>query len=179
MYASRYRSTTTFRGILLCASVVLAVACDGGGRSEEDAAPAASDSIATDGAVAMGPKACDLAAEADLERITARELQPARTTNDYMGVSQCQWDAADAPDSGIVISLHQNGRFENYQRVEGSTPVEGIGDEAVWNPTSRQLAFRQGAAVVSISFLMEPAERKWGEEIGRAVVARLQETAGD
>ena len=153
--------------------VFLAFGCSAGG----DAAPGGT---ATDSAAAVagaagdtaGVKACDLATAESLTSIVGQEFRAGRTTNDYMGVSQCKWDRVSG-DGDVTVSLHLEGNFENYARVPGATTVSGLGDEAVWNAGTRQLAVRSGAAVMSVSFLFEPAEREWAEAIARAGVEAL------
>src|SRR5687768_16133706 len=95
------------RGVRISAVMVL-FAC-----SASDERPAAEANAARDSsapaeaapAVSGGVKACDLVNTPDLERIVGITLQPARTTNDYLGVSQCRWDRATGSEGGISIAL--------------------------------------------------------------------------
>lgn len=57
--------------------------------------------------------------------------------------------------------------------MPGATEVAGIGDAAVWNQQTGQLAFRQGTAVVSISFLATPADPQWARALARRAAAKL------
>jgi hypothetical protein len=148
--------------------VVLVAACAGDDKAGNS--DAATDTAATVVAP-TGPKACDLVTADDLRRITGQTFAAGAVTNDYMGVSQCTFKLADGGD-GVVVSLHEHGKMENYTRVEGSTPVNRLGDEAVWNPESRQLAFRQGEAVVSVSMLMT-SEPIWARDVAEAALRKL------
>ena len=150
--------------------VFLAFGCSGGG----DAAPGgtaadSAEAVADLAADTAGVTACDLVTAGMLTSIVGETFRAGRTTNDYMGVSQCKWDRVSG-DGDVTVSLHRKGNFENYARVPGATPVSGLGDEAVWNEETRQLAVRSGEAVMSVSFLFEPVEREWAEEIARASV---------
>jgi hypothetical protein len=157
-------------------ALALVTACDDGARK---ASVAAADSAVSGEAAppvesVPGVKACDLMTAEDARRITAVELQTGVTTNDYMGSSQCRFDRADGSRTGIMISLHTHGDIENYRKVPGSTQVDGLGDAAVWNPQTNQLAVRSGDAVFSISFLFAPAQRAWAVELARAALPKLE-----
>jgi hypothetical protein len=143
---------------------------------EANAARDSSTSAEAAPAASAGVKACDLVNTPDLERIVGIELQPARTTNDYLGVSQCRWDRATGGEGGISIALHEHGDIENYRKVPGSSPVTGVGDEAVWNADTNQLGFRKDAAVISISFLFSPSRLQWAREIARLALLRVSDT---
>lgn len=120
------------------------------------------------------PKACEVVSTDELERIVGFDLKPGRTTNDYLGVSQCQWDRAAGDEGGLSITVRDRSDLNVYKAVPGSAPVSGIGDEAVWAETLNQLAFRQGERVMSVSLLFEPKSRALAEQIARIAAPRLE-----
>jgi diadenosine tetraphosphate (Ap4A) HIT family hydrolase len=156
-------------------AILLAVqACGGEPRpAEEPAIGADTVATATVEAPARGPKACDLLTTADIASVTEVDVVAGKTVNDYMGVSQCRFDRADSTQA-IMVSLHEKGDIENYSKVPGATTVANIGDAAVWNPQTNQLAFKRGDAVASISFLFTPAEPAWARSLARLAVPRLE-----
>ena len=160
---------------LLCLLVVAcADAADPDARVAADSAPPA----VVDDAAAAAPdsaalKACDLASESELEDILGLELEPARTTNDYAGVSQCRWDLPGDAQRGVSISFYERGEIEKYRRVPGSANVPGLGDAAVWNPDVGQLAVLRGARLVSVGLLVERPQRGDAERIARIALGRL------
>jgi hypothetical protein len=157
-------------------ALVLAAGCNDGARKAAvtTADSAVSGEAAPAAESAQGAKACDLMTVDDARRITGVELQAGVTTNDYMGSSQCRFDRSDGSRTGIMIALHTHGEIENYRKVPGSTEVDGLGDAAVWNPQTSQLAVRSGDGVFSISFLFTPAQRAWAIELARAALPKLE-----
>lgn len=119
------------------------------------------------------PKACQIITAADVAAVTKVKVGDGVTTNDYMGVSQCRFDADTV--QALMVSVHHEGNIENYRSVPGASEIDGIGDAAVWNQQTGQLAFRQGAAVVSISFLAVPPDPQWARGLARTASARLGE----
>jgi hypothetical protein len=164
---------TARRALCTAAAFVLWACSSGDEQPAPEAAPDASTSAEVTPVTSSGVKACDVISTEDLERIIGIELQPARTTNDYLGVSQCRWDRATGSEGGVSIALHEHGDIENYRRVPGSSPVAGVGDEAVWNANTNQLGFRKGEAVLSISFLFSPSRLEWARDIARLALMRV------
>lgn len=148
---------------------LLVAGCGDAKKAAPEAAPRADTAVIE--AADTRPKACDIVSAADIASVTNVKVGPGVTTNDYMGVSQCRFDADTT--RALMVSLHHTGNIENYRSVPGATAVEGIGDVAVWNQKTGQLAFRQGAAVVSISFLDAPADPQWALALARIAVAKL------
>jgi hypothetical protein len=149
-------------------------ACGGEPRAaEEPAAGADTVTAARVDSQASGPKACDLLTNADIASITQVDVVAGKTVNDYMGVSQCRFDRADSTQA-VMLSLHEHGDIENYTKVPGATSVANIGDAAVWNSQTQQLAFKRGDAVASVSFLFTPADPAWAQRLARLAVPRLQ-----
>jgi hypothetical protein len=130
------------------------------GGADSAAAPAATDLMTS-----AGPKACDVVSTADLARITGLELEQGVLTNDYGGVSQCRWKRAGGTDNGVTVSVREQGDMGIYTSVPGATAVQGIGDEAVWNPNTHQLAFRVGSRIASMTFLFDEGREQWAREI--------------
>lgn len=164
------------RHALLCAAVLLG-ACGGDARETQ---PGAADSAARAETAAppqsSGPRACDLLTVEEIEHATSLDLDGGVTVSDYMGVSQCQWQrAGGGADGGVMVSLHEHGEILNYQKVPGSEMIGGLGDGAVWNPQTNQLAVKRGEAVVSISFMFSPAEQAWATSLARSAIAKLQQ----
>lgn len=139
----------------------------------EKAAPGSAPLVDTAvvGAADTRPKACEIITAGDIRSVTKVAVVAGVTTNDYMGVSQCRFDADTA--QVLMVSVHHEGNIENYQRVPGATQVDDIGDVAVWNQKTGQLAFRQGAAVVSISFLAVPPDPQWARALARIAATKL------
>lgn len=148
--------------------VLLLTAC--AREPEQQSAAVPPDSAA---AVSTGLKACDLIATEELERVLSIDLDTGATTSDYMGVSQCQFNRAGSKDGAVMISLHEQGNILNYQKVPGSSSVAGLGDAAVWNPQTNQLAVKRAAAVVSISLLLSPAQQAWATQLARTALISL------
>ena len=159
--------------------VLGAMALAGGCGAEEagsEGEAGGADSAATpaaDSVISTGPKACDVVATADLSRITGIELQQGVLTNDYGGVSQCRWRRASGTDNGVTISVREQGDMGIYTSVPGATAVQGIGDEAVWNPVSHQLAFRVGPRIASLTFLFDEGREQWAREIAGLIQKEL------
>lgn len=161
------------RNTLPCLLLVLACAdrVPEPASGQADTAVAAAPAEVTDSG---GVKACDLMTVDAARRITGIELAAGVTTNDYMGSSQCRFDRADGSRTGIMIALHRAGDIENYRKVPGSTEVTAVGDAAIWNPQTNQLAVKSDSAVFSISFLFSPAQRAWAIDIARAALPHLE-----
>lgn len=139
-------------------------------------APGAADTAsAAAGSASSGLKACDLLSAAQIGAIIGAALEAGVTTNDYMGVSQCRFDRTD-DSQAVMISLHDHGDLGNYERVPGAVPASGLGDGAVWNAGTQQLAVRDGAAVLSISFLLPAARQEWAEQLARDALAARHAT---
>ena len=177
--AYRAGEFATYRRKLANALKVLAIfaiqACGGDPRPAEEPAIGA-DTAAVAASVdtaSSGPKACDLLTNTDIASVTRVDVVAGKTVNDYMGVSQCRFDRADSTQV-VMVSLHEHGDIGNYTKVPGATSVAGIGDAAVWNPQTNQLAFKRGDAVASISFLSAPAERAWAQSLARLALPRLE-----
>lgn len=121
-----------------------------------------------------GPKACEVVGTDELQQITGLTLKAGRTMNDYLGVSQCQWDRQNGDQGGVSITVRERGDMSIYKAVPGSTPVTGIGDEAVWAESLNQLAVRVGERVLSVSLLFPPPNRDMAEQIAREAIPRLE-----
>lgn len=130
--------------------------------------------IDTSAAAVPAGKACKLVTTSDIQHIANIEVAAGITTNDYMGVSQCRYNFANKDAGAILISLHEHGDIENYRTVPGAVEVSDLDDVAVWNPHTGQLAARRGEAVVSISFLYSPADRKMAENLARVALANIR-----
>src|SRR5688572_17204992 len=151
----------------------LVTAC-GGGASDESAGESADSAAVADSARAAGSAmtACDLASAAELSRIIGIALQEGTLASDYLGVSQCRWKREAGTDDGVAITHRGQGDMGNYTSVPGSRPAAGIGDEAVWNPDTDQMAVRKGTTITSISFLFDGREA-WAREIAGVILERL------
>jgi hypothetical protein len=124
-------------------------------------------------AQAGGPKACDVVTTAELERITGLELEEGQLTNDYGGVSQCRWSRAGGSDNGVTVSVREQGDMTIYTSVPGAVTVRGMGDEAVWNPISHQLAFRIGPRIASLTFLYDEGRESQARDIATIIQGAL------
>jgi hypothetical protein len=156
-------------------AIVATQACGGDPRPAEEPAIGA-DTAAVAASIdtsSSGPKACDLLTSAEITSVTRVDVVAGKTVNDYMGVSQCRFDRADSTQI-VMVSLHEHGEIGNYTKVPGATNVAGIGDAAVWNPQTSQLAFQRGDAVASISFLSPSADVAWARSLARLAVPRLE-----
>lgn len=120
-----------------------------------------------------GTRACDLLSAADFTSITGASFETGVTTNDYMGSSQCRYARPGAASGGAMVALHQQGDIANYRNVPGSSVVGGVGDSAVWNRETAQLAVRRGDAVFSISLFARPARREWAVQLARVALTKL------
>jgi diadenosine tetraphosphate (Ap4A) HIT family hydrolase len=161
-------------GALMALAILVVQACGGEPRpAEEPAIGADTAATAASEVIASGPKACDLLTNADIASVTKIDVVAGKTVNDYMGVSQCRFDRADSTQV-VMVSLHEKGDIGNYTKVPGAESVTGIGDAAVWNPQTNQLAFRRGEAVASISFLSTPAKSAWARSLARLAVPRVE-----
>lgn len=148
---------------------LLVAGCSDAEKAAPESAPPADTAVVE--AADTRPKACEVITAADIASIANVDVVAGVTTNDYMGVSQCRFDADTT--QALMVSLHHVGNIENYRSVPGATEVDGIGDVAVWNPKTGQLAFRQGTTVVSISFLDTPADPQWARALARIAAAKL------
>ena len=155
-------------------AIALAFACETAeapsAETRADSADAASVAMVDSSAL----KACDVITETELERIVDRDLEAARTTNDYAGDSQCRWNLPGDAQRGISISIHEHGDLDNYRRVPGSEPAAGLGDAAVWNGTYGQLALLDGERVLSVGLLYDQPQRAHAEAIARTALATLR-----
>jgi hypothetical protein len=123
---------------------------------------------------AHGPRACDLLTGADFARVTGVPFEPGTTVNDYMGSSQCRLRRPGAPSSGAMVALHLHGDLDNYRNVPGSLVVGALGDGAIWNPNTGQLAVKKGDAVFSISLFEPKARRDWQIQLAKLALKRLK-----
>jgi hypothetical protein len=145
----------------------------GSNAAEEAETPAdsAASVEAVDSTASSGAKACDVVSAAELARFTGLQLEEGRLTNDYGGVSQCRWSRVGGTDNGVTVSVREDGDLENYRGVPGAVAVSGVGEEAVWNPRSHQMAFRVGRRTASITFLYDDGRESQAREIA-AVIQR-------
>jgi hypothetical protein len=148
---------------------LLLAGCSDADNAAQDSAPPADTAVVE--AADTRPKACQIITATDVASVTKVKVGEGVTTNDYMGVSQCRFDADTT--QALMVSLHHEGNIENYRSVPGASEVDGIGDVAIWNQNTGQLAFRQGTAVVSISFLATPADPQWARALARTASAKL------
>jgi len=159
----------------MTAMLLLAAACNQPQSNLAEEEPSDSVNAVPDTLVATpGPKACEIVSTEELERIVGFDLEDGRTTNDYLGVSQCRWDRENGDEGGVSVTVRERGDMEIYRAVPGSTPVTGIGDEAVWSESLNQLAFRRRERVMSVSLLFKPANRAMAEQIARIAAPRLE-----
>lgn len=124
-------------------------------------------------AAPIGVKACDLITNQDAKDATSTVFKPGVVTNDYAGDSQCRFDRESGTDGGIMVSLHEHGDLKNYENVPGSTVVNQLGDGAVWNDNTGQLAVRRDSAVFSISLLSQPANKQHAIALARRALKRF------
>jgi len=123
---------------------------------------------------ATGVKACELLSVDDVTRITGVAFEAGVTTNDYAGDSQCRYGRPGKPEEGLMVTLHAHGDLAPYRGVPNSVAVDGLGDAAVWHDGNRQLAFSNGDAVISISFLAPPAKKQWAVQLARIALNKLK-----
>ena len=166
----------TTRVVPFAFAICLFAACQSRPADDDASAgdSAAVTTAAADSSVASGPKACDLVSAAELSRVTALELEEGRLTNDYGGVSQCRWSRAGGTDNGVAISLREQGDMAIYTSVPGSAPVQGLGDEAVWNQTTKQLAVRSGQRIASVTFLYPEGREQQARDIVIILLSKIR-----
>lgn len=123
--------------------------------------------------VASGQKACALLTADDVTAVTGITHVAGVATHDYGGSTQCRYDRSDRTQ-GIMFTTHAQGDIENYRRVPGSLHVDKIGDAAVWNDGTAQLAVKNGGGVFSISFLTPPSNLQTAVDLARRALTRMQ-----
>jgi hypothetical protein len=154
--------------------VLLAGACEAARDERPAAAPGTPDTLsAVQDTTAQGPKACELLSSDAIAAVTNAAFKEGVTAHDYAGSSQCRFDHEDGTQ-GIMFTLHRRGDIENYRKVPGSEAVAGLGDAAVWNQGTHQLAVRVGDAVFSISFLTTTPRQRWAVQIAEQIIVNLE-----
>jgi hypothetical protein len=163
------RSCCARRGLVFGLAAA-AMAC-GSDAANEAARVDDSAVVAVPDSASSGIKACEVVSTGDLARITGLQLEEGRLTNDYGGVSQCRWSRAGGTDNGVSVSVREQGDMEIYTSVPGAVPVRGLGDDAVWNPISHQMAVRVGPRIGSVTFLYDDGRESQAREIA-AIIQR-------
>lgn len=155
---------------------LVATACEASPDERPAVAPAAQGTAArstVQETAALGPKACALLSADEVAAVTDVAFEAGVVAHDYAGSSQCRFDHHDGTQ-GIMFTVHTHGDIENYRKVPGSEEVAGLGQAAVWNEGTDQLAVRVGDVVFSISFLTTPSRRQWAVRIAEQIVLKLK-----
>jgi hypothetical protein len=167
MFTGCYARLALLFGLAATAAACGSDAASEAERVEDSAAVPVRDSASS------GSRACDVVSTADLARITGLQLEEGRLTNDYGGVSQCRWNRSGGTDNGVSVSVREQGDMTIYTSVPGAVPVRGLGDEAVWNPISHQMALRVGPRIGSVTFLYDDGSESQAREIATIIQRAL------
>jgi len=169
MYTRTTSSLTGRRGIRYAAAVVALTAlaaCGGGGSDSGDGAVKASDKTPASGGGNAAPISmnsfCPSAADAQ-QRLQLRppvDLQTLSVTDFEKDIATCQYLRAgmnkDRPAKILHLQVSRSADVDTAHKLfigrvpTGSTPVSGVGDEAIKNDYRTRLLFRRGVYVVAI-----------------------------
>jgi hypothetical protein len=155
------------------ALALLLVACSPAQKSQQAAADSTAASAAPDNSWS-GPRACELIAAADINKVTSLMYKPGVVTNDYAGDSQCRYERADTTKVAVMVTLHGRGKIDPYRLVPMTSSVPGLGDEAYWNEGNAQLAIRKDSSVLSIAFMPAPAKKSWAVSLARIALSKFK-----
>jgi hypothetical protein len=152
----------------------LACAAAGCGKKQEggSSAPAPASEPATT-ASAGGIDACGLLAPADIQAITG--LAVAGSGNGAGGSKNvCEFDLGDPNE--LMVSAYDSAAKETYENGPGN-PVEGVGDQAKFEPSARMLSVLKGDKAFTVGLLVFSAEQPEDQLLDqlRKLAARILE----
>ena len=132
-------------------------------------------------AQAVPPEACSLLVPEEINRISDRPVEkmlPVKSGNP----SQCNF--VDSKKGAMVVVTVREVQYavqqemqqerDNLEKIYRSSTknVDTVGDAGFWMPSTRQLYFRKGKTITSVSI----AGNKSATELDTAILARLVES---
>lgn len=143
----------------------------------ESTGAAESSAPGSTGAAAV-PDPCDLLPRSEVTRLTGMSIDTVDGTTDTPELRTCGWhlvaEPGDGADFSVALSPTTPERFAE-QRIDGSSDVSGVGDEAI--AYQFRLYVRTGSTMINIYFrrsgVDDAAMLATLKKVGAAVVDKL------
>jgi hypothetical protein len=168
---------TLVRAAAVVAAAALLVACG----SDDANAPAATDASTTTVQVSVGGRACAMTSVEEVGKAIG-VVPAAGVEDDRDGVLTCSFTDAAAADMATIVIVTADGHpsptaaFAQAADAEGSQPIDGFGDQAVWAGDALHVSI--GGEVVTFTIVPQAtldnseAVRSATLEVATSAVAR-------
>lgn len=129
-------------------------------------------------AAAAAPKVepCSLVSKDRLSELTGVPLQEGKVVKDAEGVARCTYDRAGGdvlPGVSIAVQTGDTEQlWQNRTVIPGGQEVQGLGEKAQWQDTTKELHVLKGQQVLSIAYPIQNG-REGAEKVAKEILQKM------